>query len=118
LLVVEDDNSVRALTRTVLRSDSYNVIEAADADDALHWVSEHPQPIQLLVTDLVMPGMSGRELAERLKELRPGLKVLYVSGYTDDAVVRHGLLEAEAAFLQKPFTPNALACKVREVLDT
>ncbi|HTU90564.1 MAG TPA: response regulator, partial [Gemmataceae bacterium] len=95
----------------------YDVIEAVDADDALRWVEEHAQPIHLLVTDLVMPGMSGRELAERLTSLRPKLKVLYVSGYTDDAVVRHGLLEAEVAFLQKPFTPNALARKVREMLD-
>ncbi len=117
LLIVEDDNSVRALTRTVLRSYSYDVIEAVDADDALHCVSQQTRPIHLLVTDLVMPGMSGRELAERLKGLRPEMKVLYVSGYTDDAVVRHGLLEAEVAFLQKPFTPSALASKVREVLD-
>jgi nitrogen-specific signal transduction histidine kinase len=117
LLIVEDDNSVRALTRTVLRSYSYDVIEAADADDALRCVSQQARPIHLLVTDLVMPGMSGRELAERLKAVRPEMKVLYVSGYTDDAVVRHGLLEAEVAFLQKPFTPSALASKVREVLD-
>jgi signal transduction histidine kinase len=117
LLVVEDDEAVRALTRTVLRSNSYDVIEAVDADEALRWVEEHKEPIHLLVTDVVMPGMSGRELAERLKQLRPEMKVLFVSGYTDDAVVRHGLLEAEVAFLQKPFTPNALARKVREVLD-
>ena len=93
------------------------MIEAVDADDALRWVEEQVQPIHLLVTDVVMPGMSGRELAERLAELRPGMKVLYVSGYTDDAVVRHGLLEAEVSFLQKPFTPTGLARKVREVLD-
>ncbi len=117
LLIVEDDNSVRALTRTVLRGYSYDVIEAVDADDALRCVSQQTRPIHLLVTDLVMPGMSGRELAERLKLMRPEMKVLYVSGYTDDAVVRHGLLEAEVAFLQKPFTPSALASKVREVLD-
>lgn len=117
LLVVEDDDAVRALTRTVLRGKSYNVIEAIDADEALRWVEEHSEPIHLLVTDVVMPGMSGRALAERLTELRPELKVLYVSGYTDDAVVRHGLLEAEIAFLQKPFTPDALARKVRELLD-
>ncbi len=117
LLIVEDDDAVRALTRTVLRDNSYNVIEAIDADTALNWVEEHNQPIHLLVTDVVMPGMSGRELAERLKAQRPEMKVLFMSGYTDDAVVRHGLLDAEIAFLQKPFTPNALARKVREVLD-
>ncbi|HTU23282.1 MAG TPA: HDOD domain-containing protein [Gemmataceae bacterium] len=117
LLIVEDDDSVRALTRTVLRGQSYHVVEAVDADEALRWVEEHTQPIHLLVTDVVMPGMSGRALAERLTALRPELKVLYVSGYTDDAVVRHGLLEAEIAFLQKPFTPASLARKVRELLD-
>ncbi len=117
LLVVEDDDAVRALTRTVLRNHSYDVIEAIDPDDALRWVAEHDDPIHLLVTDVVMPGMSGRVLAERLTALRSDLKVLYVSGYTDDSVVRHGLLEAEVAFLQKPFSPDALARKVREVLD-
>jgi PAS domain S-box-containing protein len=117
LLVVEDDPAVRALTRTVLKSSAYDVFEASDPEDALRWVEEHNQPIHLLVTDVVMPGMSGRVLAERLTALRPSLKVLYVSGYTDDAVVRHGLLEAEVAFLQKPFSPDALTRKVREVLD-
>ncbi|HWG47517.1 MAG TPA: response regulator, partial [Gemmataceae bacterium] len=117
LLIVEDDDAVRALTRTVLKNSSYDVIEAVDADDALRWIEENADPVHLLVTDVVMPGMSGRVLAERLTELRPELKVLYVSGYTDDSVVRHGLLEAEVAFLQKPFTPDSLARKVREVLD-
>jgi signal transduction histidine kinase/ActR/RegA family two-component response regulator len=117
LLLVEDDEGVRALTRTVLKNGSYDVIEAVDPDEALRLVEKHAAPIHLLVTDVVMPGMSGRELAERLTAQRPDLKVLYVSGYTDDSVVRHGLLEAEVAFLQKPFTPDALARKVREVLD-
>jgi putative nucleotidyltransferase with HDIG domain len=118
LLLVEDDDAVRALTRTVLRNSAYEVIEAIDPDEALRWVQDHSEPIDLLVTDVVMPGMSGRELAERLTALRPDMKVLYVSGYTDDSVVRHGLLEAEVAFLQKPFTPNALASKVRSVLSS
>lgn len=117
LLIVEDDEAVRALTRTVLRNSAYHVIESADGAEALRWAEGHADPIHLLVTDVVMPGMSGRELAERMTDLRKEVKVLYVSGYTDDSVVRHGLLEAEVAFLQKPFTPDALARKVREVLD-
>jgi DNA-binding NarL/FixJ family response regulator len=77
----------------------------------------HDGPVHLLVTDVVMPGMGGRELAELLRARHPGLKVLYVSGYTDDAVVRHGIVEAHDAFLQKPFSPLALARKVRAILD-
>lgn len=117
LLVVEDDEAVRALTRTVLSASAYNVIEAMDPDDALRQVEERHEPIDLLLTDVVMPGMSGRMLADRLKDSRPEMKVLYMSGYTDDAVVRHGLLEADIAFLQKPFSPDSLIGKVREVLD-
>jgi PAS domain S-box-containing protein len=117
LLVVEDDVAVRALTTTVLKMSAYEVMEASDGGEAIHLVEEHPDPIHLLVTDVIMPNMSGRVLAERLTSLRPEMKVLYVSGYTDDSVVRHGLLENEVEFLQKPFTPDALARKVREVLD-
>jgi PAS domain S-box-containing protein len=117
LLVVEDDAAVRSLTRTVLSAHSYSVIEAADADDALRWVAENDHPIDLLLTDVVMPGMSGRVLAQHLELLRPGIKVMYMSGYTDDAVVRHGLMREEINFLQKPFSPETLASKVRAVLD-
>ena len=117
LLIVEDDAAVRALTRSVLSAQSYGVIEAVDADDALRWVAENDRPIDLLLTDVVMPGMSGRVLAEHMELLRPGIKVMYMSGYTDDAVVRNGLIQEEIAFLQKPFSPETLARKVRAVLD-
>ncbi len=117
LLIVEDDAAVRALTRAVLSAQSYGVIEAVDADDALRWVAENDRPIDLLLTDVVMPGMSGRVLAEHMELLRPGIKVMYMSGYTDDAVVRNGLIQEEIPFLQKPFSPDTLARKVRAVLD-
>jgi CheY-like chemotaxis protein len=114
---VEDEDGVRALTRHILRNCGYAVLEARDGTEAVRLAGKHPEQIDLLVTDVVMPRMSGRELAERLAEMRPGMKVLFVSGYTDDVVVRHGILEAEVAFLQKPFTPTSLAGKVRDVLD-
>ena len=117
LLLVEDDDSVRSLARTILCNSDYDVLEASGPTEALRCAKEHAGSIDMLVTDLVMPVMSGRVLSEHLTSLRPDIKVLYVSGYTDDAVVRNGLLEEEVAFLQKPFTPQALACKVREVLD-
>ncbi|MBV9123011.1 MAG: response regulator, partial [Planctomycetes bacterium] len=93
------------------------VLEAGSAEEALQVSAAHAGPIQLLVSDVVMPQMSGRQLAESLGPLRPEMRVLYLSGYTDDAVLRHGLLKAESAFLQKPFTINSLLRKVREVLD-
>ena len=117
VLVVEDDAAVRALTRHVLQHAGYAVLEAVDGDEALRAAAGHPGCIHLLVTDVVMPGTGGRAAAERLAERHPGLRVLFVSGYTDDAVVRHGVLHESVNFLQKPFTPAALAWKVREVLD-
>ncbi|MBN9522360.1 PAS domain S-box protein [bacterium] len=117
VLLVEDEEAVRELAARVLRTKGYHVVEAADGAAALATAARHPGPIDLLVTDVVMPRLGGRELAARLAETRPGLRVLYLSGYTDDAVVRHGVTEAQVAFLQKPFGPDALAGKVREVLD-
>ncbi len=117
VLLVEDEEAVRTLTRHVLEMKGYHVIEAGDGQEALRRADHYDAPIHLLVTDVVMPHLGGRELADRLTRLRPDLRLLYLSGYTDDAVVRHGVLEAEVAFLQKPFTPNDLALKVRQVLD-
>jgi two-component system cell cycle sensor histidine kinase/response regulator CckA len=117
ILLTEDEPAVRALARYTLQIHGYTVLEASQGEKALRIAQEFEGSIHLLVTDVVMPVMGGRQLAEQLAAIRPGLKVLYLSGYTDDAVVRHGVLQAEAAFLQKPFTPGALAQKVRDVLD-
>ncbi len=116
VLLVEDQVNVRTFALLALQTYGYAVTPAVDGRDALNLVSGGIA-VDLLVTDVVMPGMSGRELAEALRRQNPGLKVLFTSGYTDDAVVRHGVLDADAAFLQKPYTPMALARKVREVLD-
>ena len=118
ILVVDDTEMVRRLTRDVLAGAGYKVLEAAGADEALQVVSSHAMPIDLLVTDVVMPGRNGVELVDRLRTTRPSMRVLYVSGYTDLAVVREGLLAGDAAFLQKPFTPADLLRKVRQVLET
>lgn len=117
ILLVEDEDGVRALTRHVLKRCGYTVLESRDGVEAVQIVEQHSGQIDLLITDVVMPRMGGRELAERLASLSSAMKVLFLSGYTDDAVVRHGILEAEVAFLQKPFTPASLAEKVRAVLD-
>ena len=117
VLLVEDAAPVRTLARRSLEARGYRVLEAADGPSALQLSARHLDGIDILVTDVVMPGMSGRELAERLAPERPSMKVLYTSGYTDDAMVRQGVLSAGVAFLQKPFVPETLARKVREVLD-
>jgi two-component system cell cycle sensor histidine kinase/response regulator CckA len=116
-LLAEDEDGVRALTRQVLEGLGYRVLEAEDGEAALRAAAGHVGPIDLLATDVVMPVLSGPELARRLAALRPATRVLFLSGYTDDAVVRHGVREEEVNFLQKPFTPSALARKVRDVLD-
>jgi PAS domain S-box-containing protein len=117
ILLVEDQKEVRSLAQQALAMNGYTVLEAGSGGEALRIAKQYQARIDLLVTDVVMPGMSGRELAGHLLGQLPGLKVLFMSGYTDDAVVRHGILSADANFLQKPFTPYGLARKVREVLD-
>jgi PAS domain S-box-containing protein len=116
ILLVEDERGVRELARQYLEMTGYSVIEAEDGYRALELAATHTGPIQLLLTDVVMPGMSGRELAERMAQIRPGIKVLYMSGYTDQAVVRHGVLQSDAVLLQKPFTLATLASKLRDLL--
>jgi PAS domain S-box-containing protein len=117
VLLVEDEDGVRVLSHRVLQSCGYTVLAARDGSEALRIAGEHAGRIDLLVTDVVMPRMSGREVAERLAGIHRGMKVLFLSAYTDAAVVRHGILEAEVAFLQKPFSPASLAAKVRKALD-
>jgi CheY-like chemotaxis protein len=117
VLLVEDEPGVRALAAQALRNAGYTVLEAADGAAAVRAADGHPGPVHLLVTDVVMPGDNGRAVADRLRQSRPGLRVLYVSGYTDDTVVHHGVQQAGVEFLQKPFTPSVLAQRVRAVLD-
>jgi CheY-like chemotaxis protein len=117
VLLAEDDANLRALTRDILASEGYTVLESQDVEDAIRFAERQDGTIHLLVTDVVMPHMSGRALADAVMRIRPDVKVLYMSGYTDDAIVHHGVLDPGTALLQKPFTPAALARKVREVLD-
>jgi PAS domain S-box-containing protein len=117
VLLVEDAAAVRAAAKQVLERQGYRVLEASGGEDALHLAARHQGSIDLVLTDVVMPRVGGRELAERLLAVRPDTRVLYMSGYTDDSVVRHGILEGGVAYLQKPFSPEGLARKVREVLD-
>ena len=118
VLVVEDEAAVLTLSRRALEAQGYVVLAANDPTDAMRVVERHGGPIHLLLTDVVMPGSSGRELADRLVARRPGIRVLYMSGYPGDAVVQHGSLPVGSAFVQKPFSPDGLARKVRDVLDS
>jgi len=117
ILVVEDDEVVRDLVCQILRDSGYTILEARHGEEALLICEQHAGPIHLMMTDVVMPGMSGPELAERLAPLHPEMKVLYMSGYTDNAIIHHSVVDAGTAFLQKPFTLEILTRKVREVLD-
>lgn len=116
ILVVEDEPMLRGLARRILELAGYRVLEASNAQEALAVFEKNAQAVDLVITDVVMPGMSGKELAKRLEQMAPGLKVLFTSGYTENAIVNHGVLEPGVDFIQKPFTPSALARKVREVL--
>ena len=117
VLLVEDEESVRELVRETLKTRGYRVIEASDGIAGMRVSEEYPGNIEILITDVVMPGMSGRELAKRVAAARPNIRVLYLSGYTEDAIIHEGALEPGTGFLQKPFTLQVLARKVREVLQ-
>jgi CheY-like chemotaxis protein len=116
VLLVEDEKGVRQLAREYLETSGYRVIEAEDGHTALELAAMHAGTIDVLLTDVVMPGIGGRELAERVAQIRPGIKILYMTGYTDRAIVHHGVLATDAVLLQKPFTLATLAAKLREIL--
>jgi two-component system cell cycle sensor histidine kinase/response regulator CckA len=117
ILVVEDDDSVRTLIRSVLKRAGYEVLEARNGGEALVLCESHVSAIDLVLTDVVMPQMSGRELANRLTATRPEIRLLFMSGYTDAAIVEQGTIDPRTPFLQKPFTPVVLGRKVRQILD-
>jgi two-component system cell cycle sensor histidine kinase/response regulator CckA len=117
VLLAEDDDALRALASRVLVALGYNVLLARTGREALRIVADHRGPIDLIATDVVMPEMNGSQLVEKVLEARPDIRVLFMSGYTDDEVMRRGVIDGQTAFLQKPFTPDLLAHKVREVLD-
>jgi len=117
ILLVEDDEAVRRATARVLRRAGYEVIAAGSGADAIAALAEYEGPLDLLITDVVMPGMTGPQVADRLRESSPGLRVLFVSGYSDEVVVRQGLAGAGQNYLEKPFVVDVLLERVREVLD-
>ncbi len=118
ILVTEDEGAVRKLVHDALESAGYKVLEAEDAREALRLAGEHNNEIDLLLTDVVMPGINGRELAGKLRLLDSGIRVVYMSGYAENAIVHHGIVDRGAVLLQKPFTPDELVRKVRETLDS
>ena len=117
ILLVEDEEAVRRMAARALVGRGYTVLEAANGAEALELVRQDPEPIDLVVSDVIMPVLGGRELGERLAELRPGIRLLFISGYADDDVTRRGLLVPGSPFLQKPFEPDAFARKVRQILE-
>jgi two-component system cell cycle sensor histidine kinase/response regulator CckA len=117
VLVVEDEPPLRELAARILSAAGYTVLQAANGPDALALVARHADPVHLVFTDVVMPGMNGRELVARLSVLRPAMRVLYTSGYTEDAILRHGVLDDPRRFLSKPYTPSVLRRRIREALD-
>ena len=117
ILLVEDEHMVRDLVQEILEEYGYEVLTASNGIEGLELCRKFEGQIQLLITDVVMPRMSGRELAESIGVIRPETRVLYMSGFTDDAVVRHGVLADDMCFIQKPFSAEALATKARELLD-
>ena len=117
-MLVEDSDIVRELTRNVLDISGYAILEASSPEDAIRLCESHGGEIHLLLTDVVMPGMSGRDLSDRLKRVRPGMKVLYMSGYTEEAIVEHGILDSGLHFIPKPFSPASMAQKILEVLNS
>ena len=115
--MAEDSESLREMAQEYLESIGYTVIAAASGEKALQRAKDFEGPIHLLLTDVVMPEMSGPELANRLALLRPGVKIIFTSGYADDAIARQGILDPRVAFIQKPYRPKALAKKIRQVLN-
>ncbi|HKD99699.1 MAG TPA: response regulator [Planctomycetota bacterium] len=116
ILLVEDEEGVRRLMRIILAEDRYEILEAPTGAKALYLVEHEVASIDLLLTDVGLPGMSGPELAHRVSQIRPGIKVLFISGHTGEALVHLGLLDSDRALLQKPFSPDQLRAKVRDVL--
>jgi CheY-like chemotaxis protein len=117
VLLVEDEEMVRKLASELLEESGYVVMSAGGGEEAINFANQHKDRIDLLITDVVMPKISGKEVAAQLKKIHPETKVLFMSGYTDEAIVHHGIVDSDIAFIQKPFSQNALAQKIREVLD-
>jgi len=117
ILVVEDEKAVREIACRILRSRGYNVLEAENGVEALRLAQNYEHHIHLAVTDVVMPGIGGKTVIARLEKFRPGIKALFISGYTENAIVHHGILDSGVDFLPKPFTADGLARKIREMLD-